>query len=291
MSGSGCSQIADRTIKGDSQWRCFEECNCDFQPPGGCKGAPKGFVKWRTKQRNVTLFEVRLLTACDDNAWQISVTCAPCIPNPEIDTPCDGWCCTDYGVVFTDIAKCKEWKGDFYTDAEQLEENCPCDCERQDVITVYTPPNNADGSRPTVACGFVNYSPVDDVLEGSFYVPVLGGANADLIKHWTDQGAATGLNIWGVSSYNNTERVTASTECCFSRAEWSTYQYRLYVFNCRKRVWELIGDDPVNPFLEFGVTNNPPEANLPQCGDWPNGFAGYVKKYTRREPECVNPLP
>jgi hypothetical protein len=87
MASTGCSQIAARTIKGDSQWRCLEECSCDFQAPGGCKGVPKGFVKWRTKGQNVTTFEVQVRTECNDNEWEIGVTCGACIDLP----PCD--CC------------------------------------------------------------------------------------------------------------------------------------------------------------------------------------------------------
>lgn len=89
MGEDGCTQIASRTIKGDSQWRCQEECACDFGAPGGCKGAPKGFVKWRTKQKNVTTFEVEVRTECADNEWQIGVTCGACMEMPEIDCCCD----------------------------------------------------------------------------------------------------------------------------------------------------------------------------------------------------------
>jgi hypothetical protein len=88
MASDGCTQIASRTIKGDSQWRCQEECSCGFDAPGGCKGAPKGFVKWTTKQKNVTTFEVRVSAECADNEWQIGVTCGPCIEMPEIDCCC-----------------------------------------------------------------------------------------------------------------------------------------------------------------------------------------------------------
>ena len=94
MSGVGCTQIASRTIKGDSQWRCQDECSCDFVAPGGCKGAPKGFVKWRTKQQGVTTFEVAVLTECAANVWQIGVTCGPCIAMPAIQCCC-GPCVLD----------------------------------------------------------------------------------------------------------------------------------------------------------------------------------------------------
>ena len=94
MGEDGCTQIASRTIKGDSQWRCEEECSCDFDAPGGCKGAPKGFVKWRTKQKNVTTFEVQVRTECADNEWQIGVTCGACMEMPEIDCCC-GPCTLD----------------------------------------------------------------------------------------------------------------------------------------------------------------------------------------------------
>jgi len=88
ISSDGCTQIASRTIKGDSQWRCQEECSCGFSAPGGCKGAPRGFVKWRTKQKGVTTFEVTVLTECDANTWQIGVTCGACIEMPNIACCC-----------------------------------------------------------------------------------------------------------------------------------------------------------------------------------------------------------
>ena len=88
MASSGCSQIADRTIKGDSGWRGLERCNCDFDAPGGFKGGPKGFVKWRTKQKGVTTFEVQVRTECDENEWQIGVACGPCVTLPDAECPC-----------------------------------------------------------------------------------------------------------------------------------------------------------------------------------------------------------
>jgi hypothetical protein len=88
MSFDGCTQIADRTIKGDSQWRCDEDCPCDEGDRGDCVGLPKGFVKWRTKQKNVTTFEVQVRTECADNEWQIAVTCGPCAELPDMDGCC-----------------------------------------------------------------------------------------------------------------------------------------------------------------------------------------------------------
>lgn len=97
LSGTGCEQIADRTIVGDSQWRGTEDCNCDFDPPGGFKGVPKGFVKWRTKQRGVTTFEVQILTECPENEWQITVTCGPCAEMPNYK------CCCDCGTLRPEV--------------------------------------------------------------------------------------------------------------------------------------------------------------------------------------------
>lgn len=105
MSSDGCSQIASRTIKGDSQWRGTDACDCDFDAPGGFKGGPKGFVKWRTKQKNVTTFEVRVLTECADNEWQIGVTCGECMDLPNAG-PCPCVTCDDMDLREYDFVTC-----------------------------------------------------------------------------------------------------------------------------------------------------------------------------------------
>jgi hypothetical protein len=89
MASDGCSRIAERIIRGDSQWRGTPQCSCGFNAPGGFKGGPKGFVQWRTKQKNVTTFEVRVLTECADNEWQIGVTCGACAELPDYQCNCD----------------------------------------------------------------------------------------------------------------------------------------------------------------------------------------------------------
>lgn len=89
MSPDGCQQLSDSVLIRDSQWRGLEQCNCGFDPPGGFAGTPKGTVRWSTKKKGVTSFEVRVLAECADNAWQIAVACGGCQPLPAYDCPCE----------------------------------------------------------------------------------------------------------------------------------------------------------------------------------------------------------
>jgi hypothetical protein len=86
FSPDGCTQIGDRDLKRDSQWRGIEGFGCERT---SFVGPPKGFVRWSPKQKNVTSFEVQVITDCADNEWQIVVTTGDCAEVPDMDCPCD----------------------------------------------------------------------------------------------------------------------------------------------------------------------------------------------------------
>jgi len=89
LAGDGCTELAERVIVCDSGWRGSKGCNCNFDPPGGFKGGSEGVCKWRTKQRYVRNFEVRVLTECPENKWIVCVSCGDCAPIPEQSECCE----------------------------------------------------------------------------------------------------------------------------------------------------------------------------------------------------------
>jgi hypothetical protein len=74
------------TIKRDSGWRGLAGCDCpSSRPSGPLVGAPKGTLRWNTKQANVGWFHVRVFSPCAGSSWRISVGCdCPTIP----EEPC-----------------------------------------------------------------------------------------------------------------------------------------------------------------------------------------------------------
>lgn len=91
-----CEVILERGVQVNSGWRGKATCDCNPEPPpGGYKGIPRGYIKWKTKQFGVTSFEVQVITLCDDTEWEITVTCGDCDQN----TP--AWrCCCGCSIAF-----------------------------------------------------------------------------------------------------------------------------------------------------------------------------------------------
>lgn len=94
----GCTAIAERVIKVDSEWRGSPNCACGPLPQGqSFKGEAKGVVKWNTKQHCVTQFEVKVMTLCEESDWEIAVSCGDCPEVPGFE--CCRCCCTDDGIL------------------------------------------------------------------------------------------------------------------------------------------------------------------------------------------------
>jgi len=111
------------TIKRDSGWRGLAGCDCpSSRPSGPLVGAPKGTLRWNTKQANVGWFHVRVFSPCAGSSWRISVGCdCPTIP----EEPCCD--CSQCSIAFsvTDDARVNN---SFYTSGGQ------CGFQRYDGI-------------------------------------------------------------------------------------------------------------------------------------------------------------
>jgi hypothetical protein len=97
----GCTLSSENVIKMDSQWRCNPDCLCDDLPQGqGCEGNAYGILRWRTKQKCITEFEVVVRTTCEDTEWAITVGCEQCEQIEGIKA-CEDCCtCEDKDCVY-----------------------------------------------------------------------------------------------------------------------------------------------------------------------------------------------
>lgn len=118
LSTEDCSEIAPRVIVADSQWRGEQDCSCTDLPDGqSFKGAPRGFVKWRTKQRGITAFEVQVITLCPETDWEVVVTCGDCGEVPDWQCCCgcsttvEGMGCLSIPTIPREELIVVEWQG------------------------------------------------------------------------------------------------------------------------------------------------------------------------------------
>lgn len=125
LGADGCTVIADRVKRCDSDWRCFDVCDCNLNI--NCKGPPNGFCKWRTKQKFVTTFEVVVFAPCNQGTYDICVTCGSepeCWPLPPITVET---CCCECGTMTQGSGMCCQYPfgisgGDGKTQEEALVE-------------------------------------------------------------------------------------------------------------------------------------------------------------------------
>ena len=239
----------------------------------------------------------------------ISVTNSPTLGGPHglanvcIEwkcTPPDGYCCNDYGVSYNTVSKaqCDEWGGTLYLTYQEAVDACGCGyCTLGEYPVILTPTREPGYPPPNpVTCGpgtntgwSTTYNPVDDDFtsgQAGFYCY---GTFCDPIQSYFDRGA----RIIGWFDLNQTRRVTASTECCTSYANFTSYKYRTFAWNCRTQSWDAITNIMAEFDSEYQNENKPDQYYLDEvCGSWPNGFATPAVIRNTRDPFCVtNPLP
>jgi hypothetical protein len=74
-----CVPVARDVVVLDSRWR--GQCTCNAQR--AVEGGPTGFLRWRTKQRGITKFKVRVFAPCSGD-WEFALACDTC---PVVDSP------------------------------------------------------------------------------------------------------------------------------------------------------------------------------------------------------------
>lgn len=106
-----CEVTGTDIIRLDSQWQGDPECDCvppRPTPPLALPGDTKGKLIWRTKQRGITSFKIRIFSPCADSDWEYTVACHDCLDVPDSEgcppdcAPC-GFCTfTDARTVLDD---------------------------------------------------------------------------------------------------------------------------------------------------------------------------------------------
>lgn len=219
--------------------------------------------------------------------------------DPACGGECDtfGPCCTDYGLVYVKRSKCREFGGEFYEPDEEFDSTCGCDCTLGSYPTILTPsrepgypPPNPSHCGPGANTGWsIDYNPVDDDFSSGFISFYCYGTFCDPIQSYFDRGA----RVIGWVDINQTRRTKVSTECCQSTANFTSYKYRTFAYNCRTKTWEEITNIMSDADAEYSNVINPDQYYLENvCGSWPNGFATPAEIRSTRDPYCeTNPLP
>jgi hypothetical protein len=204
---------------------CDKTYDCVPQPDGStlCQ-----------EQRGGAFTEPTCGGGCDDNAF--------------------GACCTDYGLSSATRKQCRDWGGDFYTDYPTAVAACPCDClpiggsycETNGLpCGLPIPPDSRCEGALAGIDGFEDYLSRQENYGGDPVASCFGIGCEPLAELLAKNALLTG---W--VDYANVTVTESSDDCCFGRSNSTTYKYRVFAYNCKKKEWE----DAPNVLSQFDNT-------------------------------------
>ena len=186
--------------------------------------------------------------------------------DPTCGGACDevGPCCTPYGLVYVKRSVCATYQGEFYEPGEDFDATCGCDCNvGGEYCFDNHVPLNADCTAAGPADPLTHCGPGPEFGGETDYYPfsrtLLGGPTGYFCEDGDcsplDDLIAKGARIIGWFDNAFETKTEANAECCLGFASGDRYEYRVFAYNCKLKVWEAAPN--VMAFANsFSVGNN-----------------------------------